>query len=161
MMVYSTICLMILIMYYEFYYSFIYKWLKLKKTGFLGSKNYFCFGIEGVFAKCPFTRLVWSQVTAGNGCRNMWPPWWMEVTDHEDWFLALTNEDAKVAHILGYWPSSLYGASGSNKIQWYAGIQMHAWSRQCLWKFRMSTVFGPWLEGNFLSPPFNWLFVYE
>jgi hypothetical protein len=44
MIVYSTIYLMILIMYYKYYYSFIYNWSKFKKVDFLGSENEFCFG---------------------------------------------------------------------------------------------------------------------
>ena len=47
MMVYSTICLMILIMYYEFYYSFIYKWLKLKKNWLLGKQELLLFWDRG------------------------------------------------------------------------------------------------------------------
>jgi hypothetical protein len=34
MIVYSTIYLMILIMYYKYYYSFIYNWSKFKKVDF-------------------------------------------------------------------------------------------------------------------------------
>jgi hypothetical protein len=48
MKVYSTIYLMILIMYYKYQYSFIYNWSKLKIVDFSESENVFCLGTEGV-----------------------------------------------------------------------------------------------------------------
>jgi hypothetical protein len=48
MIVYSTIYLMILIMYYKYYYYFIYNWSKFKKIDLSENKNDFYFGTEGV-----------------------------------------------------------------------------------------------------------------
>jgi hypothetical protein len=50
MIVYSTIYLMILIMYYKYYYSFIYNWSKFKKADFSKSENDFYFRTEGVLS---------------------------------------------------------------------------------------------------------------
>jgi hypothetical protein len=51
MIVYSTIYVTILIMYYKYYYSSIYNWSKFKKIDFSRSENDFYFGTEGVGAK--------------------------------------------------------------------------------------------------------------
>jgi hypothetical protein len=51
MIVYSTIYLMILIMYYKYYYSFIYNWSKFKKVNFSKNENDFYFRTERVLIK--------------------------------------------------------------------------------------------------------------
>ena len=47
--IYSMVYVMILIMYYKYYNSFIYNWSKLKKVVFSGSKNEFFFRTEEVY----------------------------------------------------------------------------------------------------------------
>jgi hypothetical protein len=58
MIVFSTIYLMILIMCYKCYYSFIYNWSKFKKVDFSGSENDFYFGTEGVMFYYPNSKSI-------------------------------------------------------------------------------------------------------
>jgi hypothetical protein len=63
MIVYSTIYLMIQIMYYKYYYSFIYNWLKFKRVNFRKTRMTSIL-TEGVLSNA--TKIIWSSGNHGS-----------------------------------------------------------------------------------------------